>query len=186
MPFPQLNADDFQRITAVLNDLHSKSEAISVMLVERAGYLIAQSAGTADFDATTVATLAGNAFAATQFMVDLLQEPRFSSMYQQGEHRSVLWLKVDDESLLVAIFPPKQSVGMVKFFSVHAAKQIADQLVAASQRAPEKLFDIATENPTDVGDMFRRMDTQGEEKPPEQPEPPKPPEDDQQNPPPLV
>ena len=188
MPFPRLNEEDFSRIQAALDDLLSKSESVAVLFVERAGYLIGQSGDTSSFDATIVATLAGNAYNAVQFMVDMLNEPNFSSMYQQGQERSVLWMKIDSESLLVAIFPPKQSVGMVKFFATATAKRIGELLIVATERAPEALFDIATEDPTDIGDMFKSKqappaeEAQPPEAPPEHQNPADP---EQDNPKPL-
>lgn len=156
--FPQLLEEDFQQITAALNDLLTKSEARTALIVEKAGYLIIQCGDTAEFDTTELATLAANAFAATQFMADRLKETNFSSMYQQGETMSVLWLNVDECSLLVVVFKASLSVGMVKYYATDTIKHVADQMTIAHQRAPSAAFDIADLNPTDVAELFHKKE----------------------------
>ena len=85
----------------VLADLVRKSEAILTMIVEKAGYLIHQHGNSEALDTTTLATLGSNAYNATQFMAQLVNENNFSSMYQQGEAYSTLILNIDHDCILV-------------------------------------------------------------------------------------
>ncbi|HVY69322.1 MAG TPA: roadblock/LC7 domain-containing protein [Verrucomicrobiae bacterium] len=154
--FPQLNEEDFQRFTAALNDLLSKSEASTAMIVEKAGYLIHQNGDTGGFDATTVATLASNAFNATQFLTTLINENNFSGMYQQGENFSTLILNVDENCLLVIVFKAQLSVGMVKYYAGATIAELSSQLQIAQAREPGAGLDIIDLNPSDIGELFRR------------------------------
>ena len=156
MAFPQLNQADNDSIHATLQTVLRRSEARLVLFVERAGYLIASEGNDQGLDATTMATLATNAYEATQFIAKLIEEADFNAMYQQGEKHSLYWLRVDDDALLLVIFPPQAGAGLVKLYGQQAAKELATQLAVARERAPEALFDPADKNPAQLSDLFKR------------------------------
>ena len=153
--FPQLIQEDYDCFKEALGGLLQQSEAASVLIVEKAGYLIHEAGDSSGFDTTQVATLASNAFNATQFMASLLSEPNFSGMYQQGENFSTLILNIDENALLVVVFKAALSVGMIKYYSTRTIETLAAQLTAATQRNPEGVFDLADLDPTDVGELFK-------------------------------
>jgi len=155
MPFPQLNEEDMQYIDKVLHDLVTKSEALLSMLVEKAGYLIQQHGNSEALDTTTLATLGSNAFNATQFMAQLVNEHNFTSMYQQGETYSTLIVNVDDNCILVLVFGTDQTVGSMKYYAAPAVKSISNRLHEASARGETEL-DLCDMNPDDVQALFRR------------------------------
>src|SRR5688572_32972149 len=155
MAFPQLIEEDLHAFDRILQDLVKKSEAMLVMIVEKAGYLIHQFGNTDTVDTVTLATLGSNAFNATAFMAQLVNENNFASMYQQGETYSTLILNIDEHCLLVLVFGTQQTVGSMKYYSAPAVKQIAAQIKVAAGRgnAPIDLCDM---NPEDVQALFRR------------------------------
>ncbi len=155
MGFPQLVEEDLKRFDEVLGELVKKSEAMIAMIVEKAGYLIHQFGNTADMDSVTFATLGSNAFNATQFMAQLVNEPNFTSMYQQGETYSTLILDIEENCLLVLVFGTQQTVGSMKYYATPAVKQIAAQIVLASARG-ETPLDLCGMNPDDVQHLFTR------------------------------
>jgi predicted regulator of Ras-like GTPase activity (Roadblock/LC7/MglB family) len=159
--FPQLNEEDAQLFNTALNDLLAKTEAGTALIVEKAGYLIQECGNPDKLDTTNLATLASNAFNATQFMASIIQENDFTGMYQQGQHFSTLILNLDENSLLVVIFPAALSVGMIKYYAAETIKLLANQLQVATARAPEKVFDLIDLNATDIGSLIRRKDTPG-------------------------
>lgn len=160
--FPQLNEEDFQQFNEALNDLLAKSEATTVLIVEKAGYLIHQNGDTNQFDTTTVATLASNAYQATKFMTTLINEQHFSVMYQQGDEVSSIIVDVDENCVLVVVFKAILSVGMIKYYATETGRRVAAQLVTAQQRDPDKGFDLIDLNTTDVAGLFRRKRTEDE------------------------
>jgi hypothetical protein len=63
---------------------------------------------------------------------------------------------VDENCLLVVIFKATVSVGVVKYFSAPAAKQIADQMRVAQERDPGGGLDLSVLNLADTSDLFKR------------------------------
>jgi predicted regulator of Ras-like GTPase activity (Roadblock/LC7/MglB family) len=155
MAFPQLLEEDMNFFDLVLRDVVKKSEAMLAMIVEKAGYLIHQYGSTEAVDTVTLATLGSNAFNATQFMAQLVNEHNFASMYQQGETYSTLILNIDEHLLLVLVFGTQQTVGSMKYYAAPVVKQIAEQLKVASARGHMGL-DLCDMNPDDVQALFRR------------------------------
>jgi predicted regulator of Ras-like GTPase activity (Roadblock/LC7/MglB family) len=156
--FPSLIQDDIDCIEAVLRELLRKSEANIALLVEKAGYLIHQCGNPDQIDTTTFATLGSNAYNAVQFMASLVNESNFSSMYQQGESYSTLMLNIDENSLLVIVFPTHLTVGSMKYYAAPAVRSIADRIGEASQRAPGAGIDLSDLDPNDVQALFHRKD----------------------------
>ena len=154
--FPQLNQEDLDHLNVVMRELLAKSEAHVALLVEKAGYLIHQCGNPESIDTTTFATLGSNAYNAVQFMAQLVNENNFSSMYQQGENFSTLMVNVDENSLLVIVFPTHLTVGSMKYYATPAARSIADRIVVAGQRDPGKGLDLSDLDPTDVQSLFKK------------------------------
>jgi predicted regulator of Ras-like GTPase activity (Roadblock/LC7/MglB family) len=155
MAFPQLIEEDIQFFDTVLADLIAKSEAMLAMIVEKAGYLIHQHGNAAALDTTTLATLGSNAYNATHFMAQLVDEHNFASMYQQGEAYSTLILNIDQDCILVLIFGTQQTVGSMKYYAAPVVKKIGEQLQLASARG-ETALDLSDMDPVDARSLFRR------------------------------
>ncbi len=153
--FPSLNQDDIDHIDAALRELLRKSEANIALLVEKAGYLIHQCGNPEQIDTTTFATLGSNAYNAVQFMASLVNESNFTSMYQQGEHHSTLMLNIDENSLLVMVFPTHLTVGSMKYYAGPTVKLISDRIQVSTQRGDSGI-DLSDLNPTDVQALFQQ------------------------------
>src|ERR1700759_1897959 len=153
--FPSLNQEDIDHIDAAMCELLAKSEAHVALLVEKAGYLIHQCGNPESIDTTTFATLGSNAYNAVQFMAQLVNENNFTSMYQQGENFSTLMVNVDENSLLVIVFPTHLTVGSMKYYANPAARSIADRIEVASQRSPDTGLDLSDLDPKSVESLFR-------------------------------
>jgi predicted regulator of Ras-like GTPase activity (Roadblock/LC7/MglB family) len=157
--FPSLNQEDLAKFDAVFHELLTKSEANVALLVEKAGYLIHQR-GTQDaMDTTTFATLGSNAYNAVQFMAQLVNEHNFTSMYQQGENFSTLMVNVDENSILVLVFPTHLTVGSMKYFAGPAARSLAERIAFAAERDPGSGIDLSDSDPNDVqAALFQKRD----------------------------
>jgi predicted regulator of Ras-like GTPase activity (Roadblock/LC7/MglB family) len=152
--FPALNQQDIDFVDQALRDLLQKSEASIALLVEKAGYLIHQSGNPEAIDTTTFATLGSNAYNAVQFMASLVNENNFTSMYQQGENYSTLMVNVDENSLLVIVFPTHLTVGSMKYYAAPAVRGIADRIKIASARGD--VIDFSDANASDIQTLFQR------------------------------
>jgi predicted regulator of Ras-like GTPase activity (Roadblock/LC7/MglB family) len=155
MAFPQLTEEDIQFFDKVLAGLITKSEAMLAMIVEKAGYLIHQHGNAAALDTTTLATLGSNAYNATHFMAQLINEHNFASMYQQGEAFSTLILNIDQDCVLILIFGTQQTVGSMKYYAGPVVRQIGEQLILAGERG-ETPLDLSDMDPVDARSLFRR------------------------------
>ena len=153
---PQLIEEDIHQIDGALNDLLSKSEATSSLVIDKGGFLITQCGDTRRFDTTTLGALAAAMYAATQGIASLVSEANFSSVYQQGENFSLLVHNVDEHCLLVVIFRAQISVGAVKYYAITTISQVAQQLQTAQARSPEEGLDLSVLNIADTADLFRK------------------------------
>lgn len=150
--FPSLNQSDIDLIDEVFREFLQKSEASIALLVEKAGYLIHQSGSPESIDTTTFATLGSNAYNAVQFMASLVNETNFTSMYQQGENFSTLMVNVDENSLLVIVFPTHLTVGSMKYYAGPVVRVLAERIVFATARGD--VIDFSDTNPDDVQALF--------------------------------
>ncbi len=157
--FPALNQEDLDHFDAVFIELLGKSEASLALLVEKAGYLIHQRGAQTEVDTTTFATLGSNAYNAVQFMAQLVNETNFTSMYQQGEKFSTLMVNVEENSILVLIFPTHLTVGSMKYFAGPAARALAARVALASGRGPCTSVDLSDMDASDVqAALFQKND----------------------------
>lgn len=159
MALPQLIAEDVQELDALLGELLKRSEASATMLVDKGGFLIAQAGDAAQFDATTLAALAAGSYAATQTMAQLVGEPDFNSVYQQGDSFSLLVVNIDSDCLLIVVFPAQVSVGVVKYYAVGSVERAARCLQSARQRDPGNTVDLSMMNMEDTAEFFQRKRT---------------------------
>lgn len=152
--FPALNQEDIDQVDQTLRELLQKSEASVALLVEKAGYLIHQCGNPEQLDTTTFATLGSNAYNAVQFMASLVNETNFTSMYQQGEHFSTLMVNVDENSLLVIVFPTHLTVGSMKYYAGPAVRLICDRIKFATARGDN--IDFSDVDARDVQTLFQQ------------------------------
>jgi predicted regulator of Ras-like GTPase activity (Roadblock/LC7/MglB family) len=153
---PQLIEEDIRQIDGALNDLLTKSEATSALVLDKGGFLITQCGDVRRFDITTIGALAAAMYAATQGIAGLVSEENFSSVYQQGENFSLLVHNVDEHCLLLVIFRAQISVGAVKYYALNTISEVAQQLQAAQIRAPGEGYDLSVMNIADTADIFRK------------------------------
>jgi predicted regulator of Ras-like GTPase activity (Roadblock/LC7/MglB family) len=153
---PQLIEEDIQRLDDLLRELLARTDATTALVIDKGGFLIHSQGDTRQFDLTTIAALASGAYMANQTIANLVHETNFNSVYQQGEHYSMFVLCVDEYCMLVVIFKAQVSVGVVKYYAVPAAEQMAAQLSLAQQRAPGAVLDLSALNLADASDLFRK------------------------------
>jgi len=155
---PQLIEDDVRALEAALDELLRRSDAGAALVIDKGGPLISQHGAADKFDATTVAALAAGAFSATDMMARHLGETSLSHIYQQGRRVSLLISNVDENLLLIVVFPADLSVGAVKYYAGDAVRRIAAQLDKAARREPGTNLDLVSMNMLDVSGVFRKAE----------------------------
>lgn len=156
MSLPQLIAEDVRELDRLLGELVSRSEASSAMVIDKGGFLITQSGPLPDVDVTTLAALAAGSYAATQGMANVVSEPNFNCVYQQGENFSLMVQNVEEDTLLVVVFPVHISVGAVKYFANASVPHLARLFLSARERGPGQL-DLSMLNLENSSEFFRKV-----------------------------
>ncbi|MDX1952303.1 MAG: roadblock/LC7 domain-containing protein [Verrucomicrobiota bacterium] len=155
---PQLLEEDVQELNKALEELLTRSEATTALVTDKAGFCIVQQGDLDTFDATSLGALASNSFNANQAIAQMINEPNFNTVYQQGEKHSMLVMDVDEFTVLIIIFPAAVSVGMVKYYAAQAAQVISRQLMIAKSRSPGQGIDLAMLNMEDSSQLFKKKD----------------------------
>ena len=153
---PQLIEEDIQCLDEALRELLEKSEATTALVIDKGGFLISSYGDARQFDLTTIAALASGAYLANQTIANLVHEPNFNSVYQQGERYSMFVLCIDEYCLLVVIFKATVSVGVIKYFSIPSGEKIAAQMRVAQERDPGSGLDLSVLNLADTAELFKR------------------------------
>jgi len=153
---PQLIEEDIDRFGVVLRALLDHTEAASALIIDKGGFLITHQGESEDFDLTTIAALASGAYLANQTIANLVHEPNFNNVYQQGEKMSIYTTRCGEECLLVVIFEAGHSVGVVKYFSEPAVEKIMAQLKVAYERDPGAGLDLSVLNIADTSGVFKK------------------------------
>jgi predicted regulator of Ras-like GTPase activity (Roadblock/LC7/MglB family) len=139
-----------------LDELLQKSEATAALLIDKGGPLISQRGTLDGFDTTTMAALAAGSFAANEAIAGLVGESNFTSIYQQGEHYSLLVGNVGGNVLLIIIFKAAMSVGVVKYYAATTVQRVACQLEKAHARTPNASVDLVSLNLEDTSEYFKK------------------------------
>jgi predicted regulator of Ras-like GTPase activity (Roadblock/LC7/MglB family) len=156
LSLPPLIEEDIQCMESSLDELLQKSEATAALLIDKGGPLITQRGTLDGFDTTTMAALAAGSFAANEAIAGLVGESNFASIYQQGEHHSLLVGNVGENLLLIVIFKAATSVGVVKYFAAATVQVVACQLQKARARTPDESVDLVSLNLTNTSEIFKK------------------------------
>jgi predicted regulator of Ras-like GTPase activity (Roadblock/LC7/MglB family) len=155
---PQLIEEDVRLLDNVLEELLRRTEAEAALVIDKGGPLISQRGAADKFDATTVAALAAGTFSATDMMARHLGETSLSHIYQQGRKVSLLISNVDDNLLLIVVFPAESGVGAVMYYAADAVARMSAQMQKAAQRAPGAGMDLVSLNTLDLSQVFRKRE----------------------------
>jgi hypothetical protein len=66
-------------------------------------------------------------------------------------------INVDENSLLVIVFPTHLTVGSMKYYATPAALSIAERIVLATARAPGQGIDLSDVDATDIPSLFKKQ-----------------------------
>ena len=154
---PQLIEEDIARLDGELRDFLEQSDATTALIIDQGGFLIASQGDARQFDLTTIAALASGAFLANQTIANLVHEPNFNSVYQQGEKFSMFVLCINEQCMLVVIFKAQVGVGVVKYFAGPTAERLARQFQIAQERDPGAGLDLSVLNLADPSEVFKRQ-----------------------------
>ena len=149
-----LTVESAERLLKALEEYLDHSEASYALIIDRGGAILSQLGEIPpSVDVTTLSALAAGSFAATRELALRVGEAEFSALHQQGKNSQILICSIQDEAMLLTVFGPKTTLGLVRFYSVRAVKQITTILDRArgESRIP---IDLGHEVTSVLQDVF--------------------------------
>ena len=146
---------DAARIDAVLGRFLADSGCAAALLIDRSGQPLAETGVSRTLDTGSIGALAAAAFSATAALAQLLGESEFSVLFHEGVRESMHVSTVDDETILLAIFDERTTVGMVRLFAREASTSIGG-ILEETRKRPKRVGALAA--PLTVEEMRRASD----------------------------
>jgi len=150
-----LREREYEAFLAVLRKLLLDSYSKVVFLVDKNGTLMASAGATAEFDTTSLASLAAGNIAATGGLANLIGEKEFSILFHEGERDNMHLSVVEDRLILVVIFDRRSSVGLVRLRVRRASEELARILVAVAEAATAGQGVIEDLTEADIESLFK-------------------------------
>jgi len=129
-----LHEKEFEAFQAVLQKLLADSYAKVVFLIDKNGSMLSAAGATAEFDTTSLASLAAGNIAATGGLASLIGEKEFSILFHEGERDNMHISVIDNRLILVVIFDKRSSVGLVRLRVRRADGELSKILQAVDER----------------------------------------------------
>jgi predicted regulator of Ras-like GTPase activity (Roadblock/LC7/MglB family) len=146
---------DAVRIDAVLGRFLADSGCAAALLIDRSGQPLAESGVSRTLDTGSIGALAAGAFSATAALARLLGESEFSVLFHEGVRESLHVSTVDDDTILLAIFDERTTVGMVRLFAREASTSIGG-ILEETRKRPKRVGALAA--PLTAEEMRRAGD----------------------------
>jgi predicted regulator of Ras-like GTPase activity (Roadblock/LC7/MglB family) len=149
--------DDFWAINERLASLLSSTNALTVLLIDRAGQLITSAGDTSKIDMASFASLSAADYAATSQLASLLGEQEFKTLFHQGESENIYVSLVGKKVILVVIFDRRSTLGLVRLRVARAAKELAgifDSIFAKLERPTRATAGIDADFASEAGSVL--------------------------------
>ena len=147
-------ASPAQRLQSLLADFLDKAQATFSLVIDRGGSILCQHGNLSEsIDTNILAALAAGSFAATKELAARLGEAEFNTLHHQGKNANILVNTVDDDAVLMTVFGPETTVGLVKFYSVGTVTCLAE-LLKEARTSPDSQVAITRRDLTAVGNVF--------------------------------
>ena len=146
---------DAVRIDAVLGRFLADSGCAAALLIDRSGQPLAETGVSRTLDTGSIGALAAGAFSATAALARLLGESEFSVLFHEGVRESMHVSTVDEETILLAIFDERTTVGMVRLFAREASTSIGG-ILEETRKRPKRVGALAA--PLTAEEMRRASD----------------------------
>ena len=127
---------DVEQLEQILSGFLGETQAKCAALVDRTGRLLTSVGDTGSMDRIIFASLVAGDFAASDQLATLLGEPEFSSLYHQGEGRSMYLADIAGWAILAALFDGRTTLGMVRLKSKAAVPKFASLFADFAARKP--------------------------------------------------
>lgn len=106
--------EDLKVITGLMSSLLRETSVRSLILVDRAGQIVANVGEVPQFDTQAFASLTAADFSANDQLAKMIGEHEFSSLFHQGEKESMYLADIARRVILVALFDNQTTLGLVR------------------------------------------------------------------------
>ena len=137
---PALTIEDVAALDAILAEFMHKAEGDLTIVIDRGGNVISQFGDREAVDVTIMAALAAGSFAATRELARRIGEVEFNALFHQGNGSHIFMNSIDDETIMIAVFGKRTTVGLVRFYAAQAAQNLAALL--KTLRSKEHVFEF--------------------------------------------
>jgi predicted regulator of Ras-like GTPase activity (Roadblock/LC7/MglB family) len=138
-----IHESDAVRIDAILRRFLSDSTCSAALLIDRSGQPLAEAGTARTLDVGSIGALAAAAFSSTAALAQLLGESEFSVLFHEGVKESMHVSTVDEQTILLAMFDERTTIGMVRLFAREARASIGAALEETRKR-PRLVGALAT------------------------------------------
>jgi predicted regulator of Ras-like GTPase activity (Roadblock/LC7/MglB family) len=146
---PALTIENVASLDGILGDFLQKADAELTVVIDRGGNVISQFGDVSVMDVTIIGALAAGSFAATRELGRRIGEVEFNALYHQGNGSHIFMNSVDDNTIMITVFGPRTTVGLVRFYSAATAAAVSELMKSfGAEGSPAFTFDAADINAT--------------------------------------
>lgn len=136
-------AEDVERLNEALLAFVKKSNARSVLLIDKDGHLVSRQGLFEKADSSALAALVAGSFASTREVAKQLGEAEFKVLFHQGRTTSIHITLVGERTLQVAVFDVQVKAGIIQVLARDLAQRLDVILAEIAARPPKAADDPA-------------------------------------------
>ena len=134
-----VGVEESEAITVCLKRLMDETGATHIMLLDRAGQILAWQGGDGRTqEMTHLGALLAGSYATSREMARLLKEDGFRVLVQEGMREKIFLETVEDRWLLVVVFDHQAHLGLVKVLAKRATQSLSGILHAVIEQNLER------------------------------------------------
>ncbi len=131
-----LTREAIRSIGALFDKDLLRSGADCALLIDRAGYLLANRGDPSNLDVVTLAALSAANYAATEEIARLVGEEDFTLMFHKGKQENIHYTKVGADFFLITLFAKDVSLGLMRLKTAKVADELTQLLNGEEQACP--------------------------------------------------
>lgn len=151
-PSLELYGETFDKVDALLEELLTKTHARYALVIDLKGFVLMHNRALwapKPPSLDSLATLVASNYSANAAIAQLLGEPGFREMVQQGSEIGTYIEELGEKALLITVFDSSSALGKVKLFTKKTVEAIREALADSTDAPPELTFDDAWKGSTD-------------------------------------
>ncbi len=119
-----LSGKTLDTIGTILDQDLLRAGADCALLVDRAGYVIANRGDPSNLDVVALAALSAANYGATEEIAKLVGETEFGLMFHKGTHENIHYTQVGKEFFLITLFARDVSLGVMRLKTARVREQL--------------------------------------------------------------